>query len=185
MLKGTSNIGTMIRDEKTYQIYSAMQIGRSQGMQTFDEALKDLLRRDQISAGDGVHGRAEEGRLRVDGQRRVPGPRKGVMAMQKIDRFLKLMNDRGASDFHLTVGRPPMLRASGSMEIDPLPHAHRGRFHRDAAADHAGAAVGRVRDDRRRRLLVRDPGRGALSRESLPAAARRRRGLPRHPDARS
>ena len=37
--------------------------------------------------------------------------------MQKIDRFLRLMNDRGASDFHLTVGRPPMLRASGSMEI--------------------------------------------------------------------
>jgi twitching motility protein PilT len=36
--------------------------------------------------------------------------------MQKIDRFLKLMNDRGASDFHLTVGRPPMLRASGTME---------------------------------------------------------------------
>jgi len=34
----------------------------------------------------------------------------------KIDRFLRLMNDRGASDFHLTVGRPPMLRASGAME---------------------------------------------------------------------
>ena len=34
----------------------------------------------------------------------------------KIDRFLRLMNDRGASDFHMTVGRPPMLRASGSME---------------------------------------------------------------------
>jgi twitching motility protein PilT len=38
------------------------------------------------------------------------------MTMQKIDRFLRLMNDRGASDFHLTVGRPPMVRASGSME---------------------------------------------------------------------
>jgi twitching motility protein PilT len=36
--------------------------------------------------------------------------------MQKIDRFLRLMNDRGASDFHLTVGRPPMLRAAGTME---------------------------------------------------------------------
>jgi twitching motility protein PilT len=36
--------------------------------------------------------------------------------MQKIDRFLRLMNDRGASDFHMTVGRPPMLRASGSIE---------------------------------------------------------------------
>ena len=34
----------------------------------------------------------------------------------KIDRFLRLMNDRGASDFHLTVGRPPMVRASGSIE---------------------------------------------------------------------
>src|SRR5438128_5398990 len=36
--------------------------------------------------------------------------------MQKIDRFLKLMSDRGGSDFHLTVGRPPMLRASGAIE---------------------------------------------------------------------
>jgi twitching motility protein PilT len=49
VLKGTSNIANMIRDEKTYQIYSAMQIGRSIGMQTFDEALKDLLKRDQIA----------------------------------------------------------------------------------------------------------------------------------------
>src|SRR5205823_8215372 len=36
--------------------------------------------------------------------------------MQKIDRFLRLMNDHGASDFHLTVGRPPMLRSSGTIE---------------------------------------------------------------------
>jgi twitching motility protein PilT len=49
VLKGTMNIANMIRDEKTYQIHSAMQIGRSQGMQTFDEALRDLIRRDQIT----------------------------------------------------------------------------------------------------------------------------------------
>jgi twitching motility protein PilT len=48
VLKGTSNIGNMIRDEKTFQIYSAMQIGKSLGMQTFDDALKDLLRRNLI-----------------------------------------------------------------------------------------------------------------------------------------
>src|SRR5437763_10855152 len=36
--------------------------------------------------------------------------------MQKIDRFLRHMNDHGASDFHRTVGRPPMLRASGTIE---------------------------------------------------------------------
>jgi twitching motility protein PilT len=34
----------------------------------------------------------------------------------RIDRFLRLMNERGASDLHLSVGRPPMLRVSGSME---------------------------------------------------------------------
>jgi len=37
-------------------------------------------------------------------------------ATVKIDRFLRLMNSRGASDFHLTVGRPPMLRVNGIME---------------------------------------------------------------------
>jgi len=36
----------------------------------------------------------------------------------RIDRFLKLMNDRGASDLHLSVGRPPMFRDSGQM--DPI-----------------------------------------------------------------
>jgi twitching motility protein PilT len=50
VLKGTSTIANMIRDEKTFQIVSAMQIGRSQGMQTFDEALRDLLKRELITA---------------------------------------------------------------------------------------------------------------------------------------
>jgi twitching motility protein PilT len=50
VLKGTANIANMIRDEKTYQIFSAMQIGRGIGMQLFDDALKDLLKRDQITA---------------------------------------------------------------------------------------------------------------------------------------
>ncbi len=50
VLKGTMNIANMIRDEKTFQIYSAMQIGKSLGMVTFDDALKDLLRRNEITA---------------------------------------------------------------------------------------------------------------------------------------
>ena len=49
VLKGTTNVSSMIRDEKTYQLYSAMQVGRAAGNQTFDEALKDLVRRDQIA----------------------------------------------------------------------------------------------------------------------------------------
>ncbi len=41
-----------------------------------------------------------------------------VQARNAIDRFLRLMNDRGASDLHLSVGRPPILRLSG--RLDPV-----------------------------------------------------------------
>jgi twitching motility protein PilT len=50
ILKATSSVANLIRDEKTYQIYSAMQIGRSLGMQTSDDALKDLVKRQAITA---------------------------------------------------------------------------------------------------------------------------------------
>jgi len=42
----------------------------------------------------------------------APAPKVGA----RVDRFLRLMASRGASDLHLTVGRPPMLRVSGTME---------------------------------------------------------------------
>jgi len=35
------------------------------------------------------------------------------MSGNRVDRFLRLMNDRGASDLHFSVGRPPLFRASG------------------------------------------------------------------------
>lgn len=38
------------------------------------------------------------------------------MSDNRIDRFLKLMNDKGASDLHLSVGRPPIFRLSGRMD---------------------------------------------------------------------
>ena len=34
----------------------------------------------------------------------------------KVHRFLRLTNDRGASDLHLSVGRPPLIRISGELE---------------------------------------------------------------------
>lgn len=49
VLRVTPSISNLIRDEKTFQIISAMQIGRSQGMQTVDDALKDLIKRGAIS----------------------------------------------------------------------------------------------------------------------------------------
>jgi len=39
-----------------------------------------------------------------------------IQMHKPIDRLLKLMHDRGASDLHLSVGRCPMLRLAGRME---------------------------------------------------------------------
>ena len=49
VLRNTVAIANMIREEKTFQIPSAMQIGRSQGMQTFDDALKQLLAEGRVT----------------------------------------------------------------------------------------------------------------------------------------
>jgi twitching motility protein PilT len=49
VLRNTVAVANMIREEKTFQIPSAMQIGRSQGMQTFDDALKTLLAAGKIT----------------------------------------------------------------------------------------------------------------------------------------
>jgi twitching motility protein PilT len=50
ILKGVGSIGTLIRDNKTFQIPSMMQIGQNQGMQTVDMALMDLYEANLISA---------------------------------------------------------------------------------------------------------------------------------------
>jgi twitching motility protein PilT len=50
ILKGTLPVANMIRDRKTSQLRSVLQTGRESGMQTFDEALKVLLRKELIGA---------------------------------------------------------------------------------------------------------------------------------------
>lgn len=50
VLKGTMPVGNLIRENKTFQLPSIMQIGRSVGMQTVDQALLDLVDANLISA---------------------------------------------------------------------------------------------------------------------------------------
>ena len=50
VLAGTMSVAHMITEEKTHQLPSAMQIGKAQGMQTFDDSLRELLRLGKISA---------------------------------------------------------------------------------------------------------------------------------------
>jgi len=49
---GTSAIRNLIREAKVAQMYSAIQTGSNFGMQTLDQNLTDLVRRNQISAAE-------------------------------------------------------------------------------------------------------------------------------------
>jgi twitching motility protein PilT len=52
IMLGTPAIRNLIRENKVAQMYSAIQTGQSIGMQTLDQNLQDLVRRNVISAGE-------------------------------------------------------------------------------------------------------------------------------------
>ena len=49
---GTPAIRNLIRENKVAQMYSAIQTGQSLGMQTLDQCLQDLVRRNIVSVGE-------------------------------------------------------------------------------------------------------------------------------------
>lgn len=49
VLIGTSGVRNLIRENKIAQMYSSMQTGQNVGMQTMDQALLDLVRRNKIT----------------------------------------------------------------------------------------------------------------------------------------
>ena len=49
---GTPAIRNLIRENKVAQMYSAIQTGQSMGMQTLDQNLQELVKRNVISAAE-------------------------------------------------------------------------------------------------------------------------------------
>ena len=52
IMLGTGAIRNLIREAKVAQMYSSIQTGNSVGMQTLDQNLTDLVKRNVISAGE-------------------------------------------------------------------------------------------------------------------------------------
>jgi twitching motility protein PilT len=52
ILKGTPAISAMIREGKTFQIASAMQIGRKDGMISLDQYLSDLVTQGRVDQSE-------------------------------------------------------------------------------------------------------------------------------------
>ncbi len=62
---GTPAIRNLIRENKVAQMYSSIQTGQAQGMQTLDQCLLDLVRRNVVSPA--------EARLRAQNKENFPG----------------------------------------------------------------------------------------------------------------
>ncbi len=54
ILIGNLSIANLIRDNKTFQIYSAMQMGRNLGMRLMDDSIIELLEAEEISLNDAL-----------------------------------------------------------------------------------------------------------------------------------
>ena len=52
IMVGTPAIRNLIRENKVAQMYSAIQTGQALGMQTLDQNLQDLVRRNMVSASE-------------------------------------------------------------------------------------------------------------------------------------
>jgi twitching motility protein PilT len=52
IMLGTAAVRNLIRENKIAQMYSAIQTGQAMGMQTLDQNLADLVRRNVISASE-------------------------------------------------------------------------------------------------------------------------------------
>ena len=68
---GTPAIRNLIREGKIAQMYSAIQTGNSVGMQTLDQSLAELVRRNVASSSEGNEARASEGCERSKHERTV------------------------------------------------------------------------------------------------------------------
>jgi twitching motility protein PilT len=107
---GTSAIKNLIRENKVAQMYSSIQTGQSLGMQTLDQCLADLVRRNVISPA--------EARAKAKIPRELPGVGPSMerdQASKFVNDLLRLMVSRNGSDLFLTADFPPAIKVDGKV----------------------------------------------------------------------
>ena len=117
---GTPAIRNLIRENKVAQMYSAIQTGQNFGMQTLDQNLLELVRRNVVSRGRGAHGPPTRMPSRPDPAVDKPtqgGTMERDQAMKFMHDLLRLMAQKKGS----TCSSPPAFRR-----------------HQDRRQDHAG-----------------------------------------------
>ena len=166
---GTPAIRNLIRENKIAQMYSAIQTGRQIGMQTLDQNLQELVKRNIISSAE-ARGKAAnkdnfaaiEGNLSMEREQ----------ATKFMYDLLRALVAKKGSDLFITAGFPPAMKIDGKM-TPVSQQALTAAAHRDARArGDERQAGGRVRGDEGVQLRHQPRRHRPLPRQLLRAAGR-------------
>ena len=171
IMVGTPAIRNLIRENKVAQMYSMIQTGAQFGMQTLDQCLLDLVRRNSIIRTPRRATLRQVARS-VRRLRNIPnGSRPGNPLHPRPAEAL--INKKG-SDLFLTAEFPPAFKVDGRVtpvSNQPLTRAAHGRT---GAGDHERPPGGRVRVDPRVQLRHQPDRHRPLPRLGLRAAGQGR-----------
>ncbi|MCB9744073.1 MAG: PilT/PilU family type 4a pilus ATPase [Alphaproteobacteria bacterium] len=130
IMVNTPAIARLLREQRTEEVSDLMRTSRNLGMHTFNDALLELYLSGRVTfdIGRAYATNPDEFALAAQGMRTgqdtFRGSEEGYVAPLNIDlkALLSVATERGASDLHLTVGRPPILRILGELhELDLRP----------------------------------------------------------------
>ncbi len=126
ILTVTPAVTRLIREHRIEELTDLMRSSNDPGMQTFNEALLALHKEGEIAFETGLANASnpDEFRLSVQGLEtgvdafRNPGALKNLSNLD-MKTLLTLCIKHGASDLHLSVGRPPIFRILGALHRLP------------------------------------------------------------------
>ncbi len=122
ILVNSPAVSRLIREQRPEELADLMRSAKDSELQVFDQAVVDLFKADVISfeTGEAYASNPDTFRLAVQGMdigvdafRRHAGGRSGGLLDMKS--LLGIAIQHGASDLHLSAGRPPIFRVGGEL----------------------------------------------------------------------
>ncbi len=121
LLTCTPAVGKLLREQRIDELMDLMRSTKDPGIRSFNASLLDLFKSGQISYELGLASASspEEFALQAKGMSTGLDTFQEQDAQGDVDLDMKALLgevlERGASDLHLTEGRPPILRIAGSL----------------------------------------------------------------------
>jgi twitching motility protein PilT len=121
VLLNTPAIGKLLREQRVDEVRDLMRSGHSSGMHSFNESLLEHFRANRITYDTGLVYASNPDAFALASKGISTAPQSSHMspdAPVDVDllKLLRVAVQKGASDLHLSVARPPMLRLNGQLE---------------------------------------------------------------------